>query len=117
MCVWDVATGKGCVRGVSEDICKSTESPRLMRSYGDFDEFNPGPVTCRDHVSVHSCKMTGAVIMFEAYTHASVCICALLYTWVLYKPIITVSGGARVELYAQEYSTGVHTLAHAHTAS
>lgn len=61
--------------------------------------------------------MTGAVIMSEANTHTRVCMCVLIYTWVLYKPIITLSGGGRVELYTQEYSTAVHIRAHAHTAS
>lgn len=75
-------------------------------------------MTCRARVSAHSCKMTGAVIKFEEYSHTSLCISALIYTWVLYKPIIAALGGARVELYGQEYSRGVHRLCtRTHTAS
>lgn len=118
MCTCDVAAGMESVRRVSQDMCRNTESPRLMRSYGDFDDSNPRPVTRRARVSVHSCKMTGAVIMFEEHSHTSACIGALIYTWVLHKLVITALGGARVELYVQEYSRGVHWLCtRTHTAS
>lgn len=104
--------------GESARMCRNSESLGLMRSYGDFGDANPRPVTRRARVSAHSCKMTGAVIMFEEHSHTLLCICALIYTWVLYKLIIAALGGARVELYGQEYSRAVHRLCtRTHTAS
>lgn len=98
MCTCDVAAGMGNVRRGSARMCRNSESLRLTRSYGDFGDSNPRPVTRRTRVSTHSCKMTGAVIMFEEYSHTLLCIRALIYTWVLYKLIIATLGGAREEL-------------------
>lgn len=118
MCTCDVATVMENVRRGSARMYRNSESLRLMKSYEDFGDSNPGPVTCRTRVSAHSCKMTGAVIMFEEYSHTLLCISVLIYTWVLYKLIIAALGGAREELYGQEYSRAVHRLCtRTHTAS
>ena len=64
---------------VRQKHSKNRNAPQSMSSYEDFDGLNLGLSFVEDYVSVHSCKMTGGVIVFTAHTHTCVCVSAHIH--------------------------------------